>query len=300
MKHKGETTRVLKRFDPWRSSLCTCPLKYTLHPYTGCSHYCLYCYASSYIGRKMSTPKRDFINHLIKDLSKIEPKHIIELSTSSDPYPPIEEWIQLTRKTLEILSQRELKILITTKSTLVTRDIDLLIKSRIAVMITITTLENTLSKKLEPGAPSPSERLKAVRILSENEIPVGVRIDPIIPGINEDPFYIKELVDAVVDAGAIHIVTSTFKARMDSLKRLTEVFGDNHLVELYKSRGEWIHGSLYLPVEERKRLLKPVVERAKNHGVSVATCREGLGKEFFRAKSCDGSHMIGLKPRVRK
>ncbi len=290
--------QVIRLFDPWKSPLCTCPLKYSLHPYTGCSHFCLYCYATSYIGLKPSTPKKDFLKKLRRDLRFIDKKLLVELSTSSDPYPPIEKSIELTRKTLSILHEYRVRTLITTKSNIVVRDIDLLKKMKAAVMITITTLDQSLAKKLEPGAPSPKERLIALKKLSEEGIPVGVRIDPIIPYLNDEPSELRELVDAVIAYGAKHIVTSTYKARPDNFRRLITVFSDlkSRLYNLYYMRGERIRGYRYLPSNMRKQLLHYVTSRAREKGVTYAVCREGFqGIEYFNAPSCDGSHLIMLK-----
>ncbi len=287
--------RVIRVFDPWNSPLCTCPLKYSLHPYTGCSHGCLYCYATAYIGRRPSSPKKDFWKRLRHDLRFVNRELIIELSTSSDPYPPLEEWLYLTRGALEILASNNMNILITTKSDLVIRDIDVLLSTPSAVMITITSLDNDLVKKLEPGAPSPDRRIHAIRILSENKVPVGVRIDPVIPGLNDDPYMLRELVQAVVDAGAMHIVTSTYKARPDNFRRMIEAFPDlsSYWRRLYYEEGSKVHGYRYLRQGIRRELLKPIVTEARKHGITYATCREGfLGKEYFNSPSCDGSHLI--------
>ncbi|ABN69496.1 Radical SAM domain protein [Staphylothermus marinus F1] len=290
--------KVIRLFDPWRSPLCTCPRKYSLHPYTGCSHFCLYCYATSYIGRKPSMPKTNFLRNLKHDLPRINKNLVVEMSTSSDPYPPIESWMMLTRKTLELLVQSRVKILITTKSDIVLRDSDLLLKTPSAVMLTITTINDNIAKKLEPGAPPPSKRIRTVKLLSEKNLPVGVRIDPIIPGINDDPLEIKELVEEIADAGARHIVTSTYKARWDNFKRMINAFPEleKYWRKLYIKEGERIHGYIYLPRNIRAKILKPVIDYGLRKGLTVATCREGLGPEYFKAPSCDGTHLIHSHP----
>ncbi len=282
-------------FDPWKNPLCTCPPKYSLQPYTGCSHFCLYCYATSYVGRKPSTPKKRFIERLKRDLDQADLSLVIELSTSSDPYPPVEEGLMLTRRTLGVLMSRGARVLITTKSSLVARDADILSRMRAAVMLTITTLDEGLARKLEPGAPPPSKRVEALRILSRAGVPVGVRVDPVIPGLNSDPAALEELVARTREAGAQHVVTSTYKTKPDNFKRMIEAFPDMEGVwrRMYFEEGEFIHGYRYLPRSKRIRLLKPVVEAARKHGMTYATCREGLkSKEFFNALSCDGSHLI--------
>lgn len=288
---------VIREFDPWKSPLCTCPRKYSLHPYTGCSHFCLYCYATSYIGLKESKPKKDFLYKLKRDLSRINGDAIIELSTSSDPYPPIEEKLELTRRTLEILVKHGVRILITTKSNLVVRDYDLLKQAPASVMLTVTTLDDNLARIIEPNAPPPSSRIKAIETLRELGVPVGVRVDPVIPFVNDDPHEIRELVARVIQAGALHIVTSSYKAKWNNLRRLTENLPEDYAVKLknlYREKGSWIHGYLYLPANYRRTMLKPVIEVAQQYGITYATCREGLS-ELFNSPSCDGSHLASIK-----
>jgi len=294
---------VLSVFDPWSSPLCTCPFKYSLHPYTGCSHQCLYCYATSYIRVERSTPKKDFIKRLLRDLERANPQIPISMSNSSDPYPPEEAAYKLTRKTLEILLPRGFKVLVVTKGALVARDADLLSKGNAAVTMTITTLDENLAKRLEPGAPSPRERINALRVLVEHNVPVGVRVDPIIPFLNDDESEIKELIETLASIGVKFIVTSTYKARPDNLKRMKKGFPEiaDKLDRLYRASGEWVRGYWYLPLILRKKLLRPVIEAARKMGLEYATCREGLtSREWFNAKSCDGTHLIPLRVEPKK
>jgi len=290
------TEQVIRRFDPWRGKLCTCPPKYTLNPYTGCSHMCLYCYATSYIGRRKSTPKNNLIRRVLHDLKIIDKNLVINMSTSSDPYPPEEYHHNLTRRVLELLIRSSCKILITTKSNMFMRDLDIIRNGKAAVMITITTLDKNLARKLEPGAPSPEDRLRAIEKAAEESIPVGVRIDPVIPYINDDPRELKELVRTVVTAGARHITTSTYKAKPDNFKRMIEAFPEleEKFRKLYYNESEIINGYRYLKIDIRRRLLRPIIEEAERLKVTYATCREGI-LEYRRAESCDGSHLINMK-----
>jgi DNA repair photolyase len=287
--------RLLRLFDPWRSPLCTCPVKYSLHPYTGCSHKCLYCYATAYIGLRESTPKKNFIENLRKELDKANRNMIVEMSTSSDPYPPIEDKLRLTRQTLKELFRRGFRVLITTKSSLVTRDVDLLSANRSAVMITITTLDERLSKVIEPGAPPPSERLLALKELAKKGVPVGARVDPVIPFVNDDPAELSLLVEKLQEVGVKHVVTSTYKAKPDSYRRIVSALPEleDKLRNIYFKGKTYVSGYYYLSLNVRMNLLRPVVNSARKLGLSYATCREGLvTKEFFSARSCDGSHLL--------
>jgi DNA repair photolyase len=272
--------RVLKPFDPWRSELCTCPRKYSLHPYTGCTHSCLYCYATSYVGRRISKPKLDFIKMLKKDIYEADPRIPVELSTSSDPYTPEEAVIGITRASLKLLKSRGFKVLITTKGTSFKYDQDLFD----AVMVTITTLDDEISSKLEPNAPSPSERLEA---LSQVEKRKGVRIDPIIPKINDDLDDIRELLREARDCGAEHVVFSTYKAKPDNMRRMLNAFPE--LAELNFT--ERIGSYKYLERGLRYKLLKGAVEEALKLGMTASVCREGF-TDLMRARSCDGTHML--------
>jgi len=132
---------------------------------------------------------------------------------------------------------------------------------------------------------------------------VGARIDPVIPGFNDDPQELARLVEEVAGAGARFIVTSTFKGRPDSLARFKQMGGAGaRLYRLYREKGVRVGGYVYLPRAERERLLAPVIEAARRAGLEYATCREGLtGPKWFNAPSCDGSHLIPARvpPRAR-
>jgi len=294
----GDFLSVLKPFDPWRSKLCTCPPKYTINPYTGCSHRCLYCYATAYIKQRKSKPKENIASRLLNDLRKFDPRYPIDMSLSSDPYPPEEEKYRVTRKILKILLPMGVKVQITTKSDLYLLDLDLISRYNVAVSITITTLDDSLARRLEPFAPSPSKRLKALEKLPELGVPFSVRIDPVIPYLNDDPETLRGLVREVVSIGAQHVVTSTYKARPDNFLRMIKEFPELEVRwrKLYYPRGRIKFGYAYLPIELRKKLLLPVTDEARKLGVTYATCREGLlTKEFFNTITCDGTHLIPIK-----
>jgi DNA repair photolyase len=264
---------------------------------------CLYCYATSYIGLKKSTPKKNFIKNLVHDIPLTEPWVPINMGTSSDPYPPEEAQFKLTRRALEILIRAGRRILITTKGTIIRRDIDIIKKGNVAVTPTITTLDDKMAKVIEPGAPPPSERLEVSRKLIQAGIPVGVRVDPIIPYVNDDEKEIEELIGKLAEIGVKFVVTSTYKAKPDNLARMRRGLGElgEKIYRLYRDKGIKLYGYLYLPEEMRKRILSPVIRYAKYYGMEYATCREGLTtKEWFNAPSCDGTHLIPLRLKPKR
>ncbi len=293
---------VVTLFDPWKDPLCTCPLKYTCSPYVGCGHGCLYCYISSYIPRAFEPrPKREFIKRLVRDLRRVNPELPISMANSSDPYTPPEERVHLMREALRLLVMRGYKIQIITKSILVLRDLDIIRKGNVAISVTITTLDERLASKLEPGAPSPVHRLKALSILSRSDIPCILRLDPLLPSLNCDEKQIRELVKKAAEAGVMHIVASTYKARPDSLARLRKAFPmlAEEYYELYKVRGVRMKRTVwYLEERLRRELLKIVREAALDEGLTFATCREGMS-DLNVSPTCDGTHLIPVRRKAR-
>ncbi|MDQ1262643.1 MAG: hypothetical protein QG575_1824 [Euryarchaeota archaeon] len=281
---------ILRPFDPWKSQLCTCPPKLSLNPYTGCPHGCLYCYASSYIPRFAECrPKVDLLRRLARESSKIRPGTLVALSNSSDPYPPQEEELQLSRRCLQILKERGLYVQVVTKSHLAARDAELLCEMKACVAITITSLSESICRKLEPRAPSSARRLDAMAKLSESGVAVSARIDPIIPGINDAE--IEQLAGAVSRAGAGHITSSTFKARPGNMKRIISAFPqEGATLESLFSRGGKVAGSCYLPEEIRRNLMERVKESARREGLTFSSCREGWAT--VPGINCDGAHLL--------
>jgi len=280
---------LISKFDPWGSKLCTCPPKLTFNPYTGCDHACVYCYASSYIPKFFDCrPKKDLISRLRREAEKLKGE-IISIANSSDPYPNLEAKTGLTRKYLEILSRNECKIQIITKSNLVVRDIDLLKKIPSMVSFTITTEDDHIAKIIEPHAPPPSERMKAVEILIERSIPTSVRIDPIIPFVNDKP---ESLMKTLASMGVKHITVSTYKVKPDNWQRLSTALPKTaeKLKPLYFEKGEKIGRYVYLPKDLRLKLMKNAREIAHKYGTKFGTCREGLS--HLNTAICDGSWLL--------
>ena len=270
---------LITPFDPWKGKLCTCPKKYSFSPYTGCSHACIYCYITSYIPNAFKARvKKDLFKRLRKEIHKVD--SFISMANSSDAYTPEEKNLRVTRKCLEFFKEKGIPVLIITKSDLVARDADILEKMKASVSITITTLDAKKAKLIEPNAPPPEKRIKALEELYEKNIPCSIRLDPIIPRINDEE--LEEIIDTV-SPYVKHVVASTIKPRNDSMKRLRKVMD----VDSFKWKK--IGNSFYLPKEQRFDYLKRVEKACNKYGISFATCREGYK---FKAKSCDGSHLI--------
>ncbi len=206
-----ETRTIINRVD--RTS--DVPFDWTLNPYRGCEHGCIYCYARTYheylgfsCGLDFETKivaKLDAAQLLKRELAnpnwKPEP---IVMSAITDIYQPLEHKMRLARQCLEILADCNQPVSTMTKSALVLRDIDLW--QRLAavnagrVTITLVTLDAALAKTLEPRATDPAGRLRAIRELSAAGIPVTVNIAPIIPGLTDAE--LPSILQAVAEAGA--------------------------------------------------------------------------------------------------
>jgi len=283
---------LISKFDPWRSKLCTCPPKLTFNPYTGCDHACVYCYASSYIPKFFNCrPKKDLIPRLKREAAKLKGE-LISIANSSDPYPNLEARTGLMRKCLEILSKHDCKIQMITKSNIVVRDIDFLKKVSSIVTLTVTTDNDDISRILEPHAPPSSERIKTAEILIEKGIPVSIRIDPIIPFVNDNS---ENLIKTLASIGVKHITSSTYKIKQDNWQRFSIVMPKTaeKLKPLYFEKGEKIGRYTYLPKELRLKLMRKVGVLAKNYGIKFGTCREGLS--HLNTATCDGSWLIKQK-----
>lgn len=280
---------LLSKFDPWRSGLCTCPPKLTFNPYSGCDHACVYCYASGYVVNFSNCrPKKNLVKTLQKEACKLKGE-IVSIANSSDPYPRLEAERGLTRECLQILCRQKCKIQIMTKSTIVRRDVDLLSKMPATVAITITTDDDEVSKVLEPNAPFPSERLKTVEALITKGIAVSVRVDPVIPFLNDNP---TSLLETLADMGVRHVTCSTYKVKRDNWQRFLASLPSvaEKLKPLYFEKGEKIGGSTLLPKEMRFSLMESIREQVLSLGLRFGVCREGMSE--LNTASCDGSWLF--------
>ena len=285
---------LISRFDPWRSSLCTCPPKLTFNPYTGCDHHCVYCYASSYIPDFASCrPKKNLIHSLQREAAKLKGE-TVSIANSSDPYPVLEAEQCLTRMCLAILAQSDCRIQIITKSALVARDADLLVKAPCTVALTITTDDDDLARLLEPQAPLATDRLKTVETLIHKGIPVSVRLDPVIPFVNDYP---KSLMAILASLGIKHVTSSTYKVKRDNWNRFAMALpkAAEKLKPLYFDEGEKAGGYVLLPRALRLKLMTTVRSMAIEKGLKFGVCRENLSP--LNTAPCDGSWLLPNRKR---
>ena len=191
------------------------PFDRSINPYRGCEHGCVYCFARpthAYLGL---SPGLDFESRLFYkpraaellrgELSKPSYRcQPMALGTNTDPYQPIERKLAITRQILEVLAEFNHPVTIVTKGALVQRDIDILApmaaRRMARVAVSITTLDRTLARRMEPRAATPERRLETIRALSEAGIPASVMAAPMIPGLNDHE--LEAILEAARDHGA--------------------------------------------------------------------------------------------------
>jgi DNA repair photolyase len=193
------------------------PFDVSLNPYRGCEHGCIYCFARPTHAYLDLSPGLDFETRLYAKTNAAErlraalirPAYrceTIALGVNTDAYQPIEREHRVTRGILEVLSACDHPVALITKASLIERDIDLLApmaaKGLAVAAVTLTTLDATIARTLEPRAATPSRRLRTIRTLSEAGIPVGVSIAPVIPFITEPD--LERVLEAAREAGAVY------------------------------------------------------------------------------------------------
>ena len=312
--YNDRTVTVINRVAPTSDV----PFQYTLNPYRGCEHGCIYCFARPYheylgfsSGLDFETKivvKRDAPELLRRELANArwlgEP---IVMSAITDVYQPIEHELELTRRCLEVLAGCGQPVTTMTKSALVLRDTDLWVKlaERGAgrVTVTLVTLDDALAKKLEPRAASPARRLRVIRELAAAGVPVSVNVAPVIPGLTDKE--VPAILEAIAEAGATRAawvmlrLPYQLKALFtDWLERNVEPARAEHVLSLLRQ----MHGGkLYNASKQtRRRGEGPVAEGvatmfkvfAAKHGLNRE--RTPLSSEHFRRPTLDGQARIFL------
>ncbi|MGQ0642931.1 MAG: radical SAM protein [Gemmatimonadaceae bacterium] len=236
---------------------------WSINPYVGCAFACSYCYApyahryavERSLGEKPNEGvrahfqdlppqvafsrriiiKRNAADVLRQELAPgrakraaLERGEMLLIGTATDPYQPAERRFQLTRGMLEVLrSIRSLELCIITKSPLIARDVDVLSQiaahASVCVHLSLITVDRELARRIEPRAPTPESRLRALRRLAEAGIVVGINIMPVLPGISDNPEGLERLVRAVKDAGAQHVGACTLRMRADTRERYLDM-----------------------------------------------------------------------------
>lgn len=251
---------------------------WSINPYVGCAFGCAYCYAryahrfvmeraaasegtdSAISGDLAELPpwlafeRRIFVKknaaevlrHTLRNpgasAGAVQRGEAIVIGTATDPYQPAERTFRVTRSVLQVLTEaRRLRLVIITKSPLITRDIDLLqqisARSRLTIHMSLITLDRELARRIEPRAPTPESRLRALRRLRAADIDVGVNIMPVLPGLTDRPDALTELVGQIAAAGATHVNPGALRLRATARKRYLPFLAEEfpHLAQRYEA-----------------------------------------------------------------
>lgn len=246
------------------------PFQWTVNPYRGCELGCHYCYAR-YTHEYLELDGRAFERLIFvkqfrrdlfeRELCAVKPGEWIAIGTATDPYQPAERRYGVTRALLEVLArQAGLRVAITTKSDLAERDAALLAslaeRNDLRVNFTITTLDARLARRLEPGAPRPDLRLRALRALAQAGVETAVFASPVLPGINDGAGELEALARASREAGAKHFGAQMLFLRDPARRVFFEALerGFPHLAARYRrlfGRGARVDAGLREALELR-------------------------------------------------
>ncbi|MBK5112475.1 MAG: radical SAM protein [Candidatus Heimdallarchaeota archaeon] len=232
---------ILHRIDSPRL-----PFSWGANPYRGCLHSCIYCFARYTHSYLELDPEHEFETTIIvkKNAAKIlrkelaNPKwkkELVNLGSVCDPYQPIERKYEITREMLKEFQRYKTPLTVATKSTLVTRDKDILAEmsrdAYVDVVISISSINDQIRKMVEPRTSSTQKRLDAISELRESGVTVGVLLMPIIPFLNDTESEIEALFKVVSDTGANYVIPGILYLMGSTKKRFFE-FIEKHYPEL--------------------------------------------------------------------
>ncbi len=269
------------------------PFGWTVNPYRGCQMGCVYCYARythEFLGHTDPAEFEQTIyvkqtddGSLLESLRRARASRLeVAIGTATDPYQPAEGKFKITRQVLEVARQVPgLRLGITTKSPLVTRDLDLLSEiarhSELWVNLSIVTLDVDLARKLEPRAPRPDLRLKAMSSLSSAGLATRLFVMPILPGLTDGDWTLRPLLDAARGAGCREIRWNVLFLRQGArelfLKLIREEFP--WLVDRYRAL---YTRSAYVPQDYRDELERRIAAHAQAVGIPFCA-REDVSAE---------------------
>lgn len=298
---------------------------WSINPYTGCAIGCAYCYAR-YAHRyavERATASADDVT-LRQDLAELPPwlaferrifvkqnaaetlrqqmrtfaripakweslrRQGVAIGTATDPYQPAERRYRVTRSVLEVLAgYTDVPVSITTKSPLVTRDIDLLKQiaecAEVTVHMSLITLDRDLARRLEPRAPTPEARLRAVARLREAGIDAGFFIMPVLPGITDEPEAMDALVARMAATGATHVASHALQLRAAARRRYLPFIEAEFPALASRYRNAYAGG--YTVSERYRAGLRAFMERScAKHGIRFGYSTSDLPRAVRRTR----------------
>jgi DNA repair photolyase len=268
--------RAVYQEEPCRTALnrvAGMGFRWSLNPYMGCVHRCAFCYVRGF-ERRADRPSDDRYGTNIRvkvnvvDVLRLElsrrgwRRETVAIGAATDPYQPAEGRYRLTRGCIAQLADARTPIDLITRGPLIVRDVDVLAeasrRAEVRVSVSIATLDEALSSRLEPGVAPPRQRLRAIRTLTEAGIAAGVALAPVLPGLTDAPSSLAAILRAARDAGATHAWSNVLNLRAGTREHFLGVLGREWPSELDRYRRLYpADGSGYLrpsdarPIEAR-------------------------------------------------
>lgn len=223
--------RATYREEPCRTAINRVTgmgFRWSLNPYMGCAHRCAFCYVRGF-ERRADRPSDDRYGTNVRvKLNVVEVlraelarrgwrRELVAIGAATDPYQPAEGRYRLTRGCIRVLGAARTPFSLITRGPLIVRDVDVLTEAArradVTVSVSIATLDESLSSRLEPGVAPPRQRLRAIRILSDAGIAAGVALAPVLPGLTDAPRGMAAVLDAAREAGATHAWSNVLNLR---------------------------------------------------------------------------------------
>lgn len=243
-------------------------LDYTINPFIGCEHGCIYCYVPDVLRKRDFVSswgdrvyaKENIVETLARQIKTLD-HGIIGFSTVTDPYQPYEKQTCLARPLIEIILEKGLKISFQTKSSLISRDMDIIGGENVEVGFTITSFDNDFSRLFEPGASPPEDRVEAIENFALESVKTWIFYGPIIPGYNDDDETISRIMVLAKKTGSRVLFDKlNFKPLLSM--RMSKILGKDKVENfmLQEKRG-WAD-RIYSKVKRAGRKLDVLVESA--------------------------------------
>jgi DNA repair photolyase len=242
------------------------PFRWTINPYRGCSHACAYCFARPTHTYLDFNAGRDFEREIVVKVNAPEVaraelskprwgREHVAMGTNTDPYQWVEGRYKLMPGIWEAMRDTGTPASILTKSPLLLRDIVLMKEAGASANLSIPTLEEKAWRATEPHTPHPRARIEAVAELNRAGIPCGVLIAPLMPGVNDDPKQVEELLGLCADAGAVNVGGIALHLRGE-VKDLWFEWLAEHRPDLLPRYRKLYRNGAYATKEERARLAR--------------------------------------------